>query len=144
MYVDAQNLFSDAQAVTAAAASTNLIDLGATRREIGTGQDVYCVVSCDIAMTDGSSDSTLAVVLQSDDASTFGSATDRQTIGTFPATSAAGTRFIVKVQPEILTERYIRLYYTPASGNLSTGSFTAFLTTDADTFRAYPDGFTIS
>lgn len=144
MILDAQNLFSDAQAVTAAAASTNIIDLGAVRREVGTGQDVYVVVSCDVAMTDASSDSTLAVTVQSDDAAAFGSATDRQTIGTFPAVSAIGTRLIAKLQPEALVERYIRLYYTPANGNLSTGSFTAFLTTDADSFRAYADGITIS
>ena len=144
MILDKQNLFSDAQAVTAAAASTNVVDLGATLRDIGSGQDLYVVVSCDVAMTDGSSDSTLAVTLEQDTADTFGSATSLLTIGTFPATSAAGTRFIVKLSPNLITERYLRLYYTPANGNLSTGSFTGALVMDVDTFRAYADGITIS
>ena len=51
MYVDAQLLFSDAQAVTAAAASTNSIDLGAVR-DIGTGEELYVVCVCDVAMKD--------------------------------------------------------------------------------------------
>lgn len=144
MYVDAQLLFSDAQAVTAAAASTNIVDLAATRREVGVGKPLYVVVGCVVAMTDAGSDSTLAVTLESDDAAAFSSATTRQTIGTFPATSAAGTRFVVPLVVDTITERYIRLYYTPANGDLTTGSFDAFITDTPDLFRAYPDGFTIS
>ena len=63
MYVDALLLFSDAQAITAAAASTSYIDFGAVR-DMGTGEDLYVVVTCDVAMTDGSSDSTLAVAIE--------------------------------------------------------------------------------
>lgn len=37
MYVDAQNQYSNAQAVTASAASTNLIDHGQAR-DLGTGE----------------------------------------------------------------------------------------------------------
>lgn len=143
MYVDAELQFSDSQAVTAAAASTNIIDLGSVR-DLGAGQDLYLVVNCTVAMTDGSSDSTLAVTLQTDDNSGFSSATTGQTIGTFAATSAVGTQMISKVDVGALNERYARVYYTPANGNLTTGSFDAFLTTDVDKYTAYADNITIS
>lgn len=143
MYVDAQNLFSDAQAVTAAAASTNIVDLGVAR-DLGTGQDVYLVVSCDVAMTDSGSDSTLAVILESDNDVAFGSVDTSQSIGTFAAVSAAGTRLIAKLAPGTINSRYIRVYYTPGNGNLSAGSFTAFLTTDIDKYVAYANNYTIS
>ena len=144
MYVDAQTLFSDAQAITAAAASTNLIDLGAANVNLGTGRDVYLVAVVDVAFTDSGSDSTLTVALEMDTAAAFSSATTAQTIGTFGALSAIGARLIAKLQPEAITERFIRLQYTPNNGNLTTGSLTAFLTEDIQAFTAFPDGFTIS
>ena len=143
MYVDAQNLFSDAQAVTSDVASTNLIDLKAVR-DMGTGQDIYVVVLVDVAMSDGSSNSTTTVTIETDDADTFGSATTVQTIGTFPALSAAGTVLVAKLQPSSSWERYIRLKYTHTNGDLSTGSFTAFLTTDIHKWVAYAKGYIIS
>lgn len=142
MYVDALNLYSDAQAVTAAAASGNIIDHGAAR-DLGTGQDVYVVVLCDVAMTDGSSDSTLAVTIETDDNEAFNSATTAQTIGTFAALSAIGTVLVAKLQPGAINERYSRLKYTPANGNLTTGSFTAFLTTDIQKWVTYAKGYVI-
>lgn len=144
MYVDSQLLFSDAQAVTAAAASTNSIDLGAVR-DIGTGEELYLVVVCDIAMTDASSDSTLAVSLEGDSSTTF-SPDASDALFTFAATSAAGTRKVMKLSPEMasLQYRYIQLRYTPANGNLTTGSFTAFITKDIDRYVSYADNITIS
>lgn len=144
MYVDAHALFSDAQAVTAAAASTNLIDLGAAQSRIGVGEELFIVVQVDVAMTDAGSDSTLAVTLEQDDAAAFGSATSIQTIGTFAEVSAVGTRLVARIAPDVVTERYIRLYYTPANGNLTTGSFTAYVAKDIQADRAYADGFVIS
>lgn len=146
MRLDALNRFSDAQAVTAAAASTSQIDLGpGTSRNIGVGKPLYIVVCVDTAFTDSGSDSTLAVALQtsSDNASSDAYASV-QTIGTFAALSAAGTRLVAMIQPDAVLERYIQLYYTPASGNLTAGAVTAFLTDNIDAFTAYPDNQTIT
>jgi hypothetical protein len=143
MYLDAQNLFSDAQAVTASAASTNLIDFGSAR-DIGVGRELYCVVVVDVDMTDVGSDSTVTVTLETDDNSGFASATAVQTIGTFAATTAAGSRLVARLQPDAGWEQYVRAYYTVANGNLTTGSFTAFLTTDIQAWTAYPIGYTVS
>lgn len=143
MYLDAQNLFSDAQAVTASAASTNLIDFGSAR-DIGVGRELYIVVVVDVAMTDAGSDSTVTVTLETDDNAAFSSATAVQTIGTFAATTAAGSRLVARLQPDAGWEQYVRAYYTVANGDLTTGSFTAFLTTDIQAWTAYPIGYTVS
>ena len=142
MYVDAQLLFSDAQAVTAAAGSTNTIDFGAVR-DVGVGEQLYVVVLCDVAMTDGSSDSTLAVALEGDSTTTITPDYTR-TLFTFGALSAAGTVKIAALGPDDLNLQYARLKYTPANGDLSTGSFTAFITKDIQKYTSYADGFTIS
>lgn len=144
MLMDKQVEFSDAQAVTATANSTNVIDLAQAAEDIGTGQEVYLVVQVQAAMTDVGSDSTVAVTIVDDDNAALSSPTTVQTVGTFAATSAAGTRFIARLQPEVFTQQYVGLVYTVAGGNLTTGSFDAFLTTDIDRFKAYPKGYTIS
>ena len=142
MYVDALLLFSDAQAVTATAASTSSIDLSAVR-DAGVGEDLYVVVTCDVAMTDGSSDSTLAVAIEGDSTTTFTPDYTR-TLFTFSALSAAGTVKIAKLSPGDVNLRYLQLKYTPASGDLTTGSFTAFITSQVDKWTAYADAITIS
>lgn len=142
MYVDSQLLFSDAQAVTAAAGSTNTIDLGAVR-DIGVGEQLYVVCLCDVAMTDGSSDSTLAVALETDSTTTFTPDATR-TLFTFSALSAAGTVKYAALGPDDINLQYARLKYTPANGDLTTGSFTAFITKDIQKYKAYADNVTIS
>lgn len=142
MYVDAQLLFSDAQAVTAAAGSTNTIDFGAVR-DMGVGQDLYVVVICDVAMTDGSSDSTLAVALETDSTTTITPDATR-TLFTFAALTAAGTVKIAKLGADDINLQYARLLYTPANGNLSTGSFTAFITANVQKYTSYRDAMVIS
>lgn len=142
MLVDALLLFSDAQAVTSAAGSTNTIDLGAAR-DMGSGEPLYVVVTCDVAMTDSGSDSTLAVALEGDSTDSF-TPDSTVTLFTFSALSAAGTTKIALVPPGLMNYRYARLKYTPASGDLTTGSFTAFITKDVQNYTSYADGITIS
>lgn len=144
MIMDAQNLFSDAQAVTAAAASTNLLDLGAVR-DIGVGKTIYLVASVDVAFTDAGSDSALVVTVETDDNEAFSSpALAVQTVGTFAALSAAGTRLIVQLAPGAIVQRYMRVFYTPTNGNLTTGSVTTFLALGIDAYRPYADNIQIS
>ena len=143
MYVDAQIQFSDAQAVTASAASTNVYDAGSAR-DLGVGEELYLVSQLQTAMTDAGSDSTVTVTIETDDNEAFSSATTIQTVGTFPATSAAGTRFVARLQPDAGYERYIRVQYTVANGDLTTGSFDTFVTNNIQAFTAYPIGYTVS
>jgi hypothetical protein len=157
MIIDRELMFSNAQAVTAAAASTDLIDLAPLGlaasaggspanlgRNLGVGQDAYIWISVDVAMTDASSDSTLTVDLQTDDNAGFASAATVATLLTIPAVQAAGTKFFVRVPiaRDVPYERYIRLNYTPNNGNLTTGSFSAGIIMNADIWASYVGGYT--
>lgn len=143
MYVDNQLLFDETAEHLTTEASTNLIDLG-ENRDLGAGEDLYLVAIVDVAFTDGSSNSTMTLTLETDDNASFSSATTAQTIGTFAALSAIGTKLIAKLQPAKIVERYLRVKYTVANGDLTTGKFTVFLTKDVENHVVFPDNITIS
>jgi len=142
MYIDAALLFSDAQAITAAAASTNYADLQSAR-DLGLGENLYVAVTVDVAFTDGGSDSTLAVSLESDDNTGFATPTSAA-LFTIPALSAVGAKFYARISPDQANQRYIQLRFTPANGNLTTGSVTAAIVVDIDKSIIYPKGYLIS
>lgn len=144
MIVDSQLQFSSAQAITAAAGSTNTVDLGAVR-DIGTGEDLYLVVTVTTAFTDSGSDSTLDVAVEGDSTTSF-TPDGTQSQFVIPALAAAGDTFYAKLNPGAppLQYQYIRLKYTPANGNLSTGAVTAFLAKDIQKYKAYAKNYTIS
>jgi hypothetical protein len=142
MLIDALLRFSNAQAVTSAAASESVLDFGSVR-DVGNGERLFVVVVCTTAMTDASSNSTLAVALEGDSTESFTPDYTR-TLFTFDALSAAGTVKFAPLGPGDLNLRYARLKYTPANGDLSTGSFTAFITKDIQKYASYADGITIS
>lgn len=138
MILDRENEFSDAQAVTSTAISTNVIDLGddAVTRNIGDG--IYLVVQTDTAATDVSSDATLTVTLESDSTSNLAtSPTVHFSTGAlaFAAFSPAGTMIAQVMLPRGEYERYVGVRYTVANGPLTAGKFNAFLTRDAQYWK---------
>lgn len=142
MILDAALVFDDNIQHLTTEAGTDYVDLGAIR-DVGTGENLYFVIAVTTAFTDASSNSTMAITLETDDNSSFSSATTGQTIGTFAALSAIGTTLIARLQPGALNERYMRVKYTVANGDLSTGKFDAFLTKDVQKYVSYADGITI-
>lgn len=142
MYVDALLRFDDAAAHLTTEASDNFVDLLAVRN-LGDGEALYFYILVDTAFTDSGSDSTMAITLETDDNTSFSSATTAQTIGTFAALSAAGSIFKARLNDQI-TERYLRVKYTVANGDLTTGNFTCFLTKDVHAWTALADNITIS
>lgn len=144
MYVDSQLQLSDAQAVTASADSTNLIDFSIAR-DIGTGENLYLVTVVDVALTDSGSDSTVAVTIQGDSTATI--TPDASLVAyTIPAVAAAGSVYYHKLDPGSapLQYRYVNVNYAVSGGDLTTGSFTTFLTTDIQKVTNYASGFTVS
>jgi hypothetical protein len=146
MYLDSRLEFSDGQAVTATAISTNVVDLISNAsgknpvRDIGTGEDVYLVVITRTAATDSGSDATLAVSLESDSTENLAtSPTVHFTTGAlaFARFSPAGAVLAAVKLPSGDYERYLGVRFTVASGPLTAGNFDAFLTTDVDAWRAY-------
>ena len=143
MFLDHQLIFSDAQALTAAAASTNYVDLSVAR-DIGTGQSLYVFVSVDVALTDAGSNSTVSVDLYYDSTTTF-TPDDTQRMFIIPATAAAGSLYFARINPILVTNyRYAELYYTMNNGDLTTGTVTAGIVMGVQKNFSYPDGITIS
>lgn len=143
MILDAQNLFDDAEIHLTTEASENLIEVSEERR-LGTGETLYLVSIVDTAFTDGGSNSTMTLTLESDALAAFGSAATVFTLGTFGALSAIGSRLIAKLPPDAAMESFIQVKYTVANGDLTTGAFTTFLTKDIQAYQSYPDNITIS
>ena len=158
MYIDKQNLFSDAQAVTADAVGTNVIDLSVDR-SIGNGEPMGVVFCVDVAadQTTGDEDYTFDVEYASDAAQTTG----RQLIGrrvfesgtpTAPAQDAdllvAGYRFVIPIPATKLTESeaFLGIRYDVAgtSPTITVTAFLAPLSMIQVAENTYADGITIS
>lgn len=142
MMYDKLNTFGTAQAVTASAASTDIIDLGAVR-DLGNGEPLELVILVGTTVTaDGAA--TVTFALQTDDNDGFSSAaTLASTAAIGKASLTAGTE-VLRVKVPLDVERYLRVYYTVATGPLTAGTFTAFLAADRQANKAYASGFTVS
>jgi hypothetical protein len=142
-YRDAQNNYSDAQALTVTAVSTNLIDHGQDRN-LGVGTQLLVEIAVDVAA--GGTSPTMAVVLQTDDNAAFSSAATVATSPTFAqADMTAGAVLYVPVPPDTRMERFSRLSYT-MGGTSPTVTVTAFLIRASDIQAApqYAAGVTVS
>lgn len=159
MYVDKQAEFSDAQAVTSTAISSNVIDLFSmgvgggtqavspnTRLDIGLGGELWLWVATQATITDSGSDATLVVTLETADNAAL--STNAEVVfatGTlaFASFATAGT-VLVKVRlPSFAYRRYLGVRYTVASGPFTGGALDAFLTPAVDANRIYKSGFTV-
>lgn len=107
--LDAQNQYSDAQALVATAVSTNVIDHGSDR-DLGIGEPLVVQMNVDVlAVTAG----TLTVTLQTDTVVGFGSAVTVAQSGAIPtATLVAGYRLILGLPADKTMARFSRINYT--------------------------------
>ncbi|MCG5241394.1 Bbp16 family capsid cement protein [Azospirillum doebereinerae] len=133
MIFDLQSLLSNAQAVTASAASTNLVDLKAhgtafghaapLPRDWGKGKKVPLLIQ---VVETFATLTSLTVSVQVDDNAAFSSP---KTIATTPAVVAAdlvaGRQFVIDAIPRGSDEQFLRLYYTVAGSNATAGKITA-------------------
>ena len=135
MILDATTLFSAAQAVTATAASANIIDLGqpgtvfgavaAIARDVGKGATVPIAIR---VVENFNNLTSITVTVETDDNSGFSSPT---TVFSSPAYALAdlqaGARHLLPdALPVVGTaERYVRLKYTLAGTTPTTGKVTA-------------------
>lgn len=147
--IDARCEFSDDQAVTATAISTNVIErdgLGLSpnaTQNLGAPAQMYLVVETSVACTDASSDATLAVTLESaTDAALSSGAVVHYSTGTlaFAAFSPAKTRLACIPLPAADYKDYIGVRYTVAAGPLTAGAFNAYLTMDPSIRKVFDDG----
>lgn len=137
MLMDRQNLFSSAQAVTASAASTDIIDLGSSR-DVGAGEALEVIVVVDASFTAGGA-ATLDVALQTDTSSGFGSAVTLLSTGATALASLAAGSSIARFKVPRGTLRYLRLYYTVATGPMTAGTITAGISLGRQDTATYAD-----
>ncbi len=131
MILDKQGMFSDDQAVTASAASENLIDLGVAR-DIGKGKPIpiLCQVTTAFATL-----TSLAVKIEVDDNSSFSSAkTVFETESIAVASLVAGYKFLMDYVPRGTDERYMRLYFTVTGSDATAGNITAGIASHSDPY----------
>lgn len=133
MIFDSTNLFSDKQAITASAASTNVIDTGARdtpkhavnaiTRDLGKGKPIDMRVQ---VTTDFATLTSLTVTVETDDDEAFGSADTVLETQAIPVASlVAGYVFPIQVVPRGTLKRYVRLNYTVGGSNATAGAVTA-------------------
>ena len=125
MIFDSTNKFSTKQAVTATAVSTNVIDLGVSKRDIGNGEVIPLFIGVEEEFAGLTS---VVVTVQTDDAEGFGSAVNVLQTGVIPvADLVAGYQFNINTVPLGVLGRYVRLNYTVA-GTGTAGTISAGIT----------------
>lgn len=130
MILSAQQLFSDDQAITATAVSTNVIDLGeagtpygavaALNQDVGKGNKVPVLLQ---VTEDFNNATSVAVTIETGATTALGTVILSETI--LLADLVAGKQTCFDVLPNCLTERYLGVRYTVAGAAPTTGKFTS-------------------
>lgn len=148
MLIDKLNLLADAQAVTATALSTNVIDINHAAnplKDLGNGKDLYLVITCSESATAVGS-ATVTFTLESDSTSDLAtSATVHLSSGAIgKAALTAGMAPLVYCLPNQSTyERYVGVRMTVATGPLTAGKFSVALVGEAPTYKAYAKSYNV-
>ncbi|MDX6911753.1 hypothetical protein SJZ84_13050 [Hafnia paralvei] len=138
MILDKLLMFSEAQAVTATAASTDVIDLGpidGTRRDIGVGYPLEFWTTVNTTATAAGA-ATVNVQLQtSPDNSTW---TTIASSGDLALSALVAGKRIVSQKVPSGVHKYLRVNYTVGTGPLTAGAFTSGINLDVDNNTPYP------
>lgn len=140
MITDNNLYMSDAQAVTATAASTKSLDMATALRNVGSGEPIELIVQVASAL-DASGAGTITFSLDdSADNTTFTPVVSSPAIG--KATLVAGYEAL-RIRLPATLRRYIQVTYTVATGPFTTGTVNAFLNLDRQDNVARPSGFSV-
>lgn len=142
MILDSLLKFSDAQALTATADSTNVIDLS-NDRDIGKGEPMALVVTVGVAADFTTGNETYQFQLETDDNAAFSSATVIGDVTVAAANLAAGDKVVIPLGHS--NERYLQARYV-------LGGTTPSVTVDAylqplsmvDASATYASGYSIT
>ena len=138
MILSAQQLFSDDQAITVSADSTNVIDLGAPgtpygaaaalNRDIGKGAKIPLLVQ---VTSNFNTLTSLTINLSTGAATTLGTTIASQTIAL--AGLVAGKQFNLDYLPNGIVERYLGIEYVVTGTAATLGTITAGITMGVQT-----------
>lgn len=140
MYIDKLLQVSNEQAVTTSAASTDVIDFGQTDPNVGLDDRTNLVVTVDEAATAAGAATVTFSLQDSADNSTFADVAVTAAIG--KATLVAGYQHVIPMPTKL--RRYVRAYYTVATGPLTAGKFSAQVVAGIQQNVAQPDSSKIS
>lgn len=133
MILSLEALFSEDQAITASARSTNVIDLGATGSMVGAAnalprkldplQDIPLLIQ---VTEDFATLTSLNVTFRQSDNADLSTPDDLISSGAIAAASlVAGYVFPILRFPPTITKRYVGLYFTVAGDDATAGKITA-------------------
>lgn len=144
MILDERTEFADALTCVANIGNAilgDVIDLGATPtlRDLGNGEPLYLVIQVDTAVVGSSS--TVQWQLASDSTANLASSktVHLDTGAIAEATLVAGYTKVYALPIEATYERYLGIWQTVATGNLSAGKVNIFLTQQPAKWTAYAD-----
>lgn len=142
MILDSLLKFSDAQALTATADSTNVIDLS-NDRDIGKGEPMALVVTVGVAADSTTGDETYQFQLETDDNAAFSSATVIGDVTVAAANLAAGDKVVIPLGQT--NERYLQARYV-LGGTTPSVTVDAFLQplSMVDASATYASGYSIT
>lgn len=143
MFIDSQMQLSDAQALTATAASTNEIDFGGDF-DIGRGEPMAVVFTVDVAADVADADETYQFDVRTDDNAAMSSAVVIGSRTIAGSLLTAGSTHIIPLP--LVNERYLDVNYT-LGGTTPSLTVTSFLQPMSMIDSAnvyYADGFTIT
>lgn len=129
-----------AQTVTASAATTDVIDAGATKnaaigRDIGSGKQLYLEFNVTTACTAAGAATVTFSLQDSADNSSYA-----DVLASAPVAKAelvAGKTVYIPLPVGL--RRYVRGYFTVTTGPLTAGAFNAQIVDGANYIRSYPD-----
>lgn len=153
MIMDDYLEFADATSVAAAAGTAligDVIDTSSVHRDIGSGEEIFLVITTDTEIITGGAAGTIKFQLVSDAQAaiaTDGSATVHIDTGTFvtddaaandPQLNAGGFIFVGPLPSEgKVYERYLGILCVTATTTTTAGKINAFLTKDPKVYQAY-------
>lgn len=140
MFIDKLLQVSSEQAVTASAASTDVIDFGQANPDVGMDDRSQMVITVDEAATAAGA-ATVAISVQ-DSADNLTFADVAVTVAIPKATLVAGYQHVIPMPTKL--RRYCRVYYTVATGPLTAGKFSAQIVTGIQQNVPKPDSSRIA
>ena len=147
MYIDAQGLFSDNQALTSTAVATNVIDLGATNtlKKYFDGEELVVAISVDVAADAASGDETYAFGIETDDNTGLSSPTVLVSRSISRTALTVNSLHVIPIPMGQDVERYLGVRYT-LGGTTPSITVTTYLipSSGLDKFKPYSKGYTIS
>lgn len=135
MIIDKLLQISNEQAVTASAASEDVIDFGQANPNIGMDDRSSMVITVDESAAASGAATVTFSVQDSADNSTFADVAVTAAIG--KASLAAGQQIVIPMPTKL--RRYCRVYYTVATGPLTAGKFSAQVVTGVQQNTHFPD-----